>query len=1067
MLDIDNLIKQSKEISIDEEKLEIEGINSYVCNRIVENFGIISKYIIFEYSELFTKGVFESVETFVSFQRKKIGPFFYNFRDDIRWNIYLIIVFPNSIAFDGILAAIEKNDEYSRKIFMREDDFIKFIKYGMLGDIGHKSSLALKTDILLIWDEELDKIGANGCLYNKFESKHVTDFISEGKKILPVGRPSQRFRKENTLTKRDELTIKSIENLKITDFRSHCLGKELDLKVSKMNLISGSNGCGKSSICEAVSYALTGNSSDKSGTVVANCINKQGNHVIHKSKKTLNDQRALDLLWYGTVTIGYKTSLHKNFRIFNYLDTTPQNDEKIDINEILKNLIYGEETVESRKLLNRYYEEFTTHLKSMQKERKEITDYILELTQKKDQNSYYIVDTTDLLRDLVRIGFQDYSLDKLNETDSLNNLKDKFLYVTNSVETIQDYLVDSYDINTVNDITDRLDEYKNRYDELNKNLPNENVVTLELESIMKQLSENEVDKSKYENDISVYTTIRNTVLEINNDKIIDQDSINLFINKFIDAQKKIKQLTSLQAEYMDIYTKSIQEYTEKDLIQIDIVIEEIKSSVLELENSIDEKKNRLTSFVRLKSDLFDIGKKVLQENNTSTTCPLCNHLFSTRSDLEDAIKISIDLSDSFTQEISEIEKERNSLQNTLNEKNKIKAEIDSNLKRSRMRNQFLKILHENYGIKGESLKLSDTRNLVDNMIIEYKTFVSRNEYNYELLNDIMKTHIYNLYCEVPETQNFISFLDTNLKVFASSLNAVMKEIDMGNKRKSILEGKLSNIIDLKSKLANLGSDINDLNAVISSFEIIKDSFPIILNSQDLREWIVLYTNILNYINQITINLNKAKESKHLDELISEQNEKLEGVINKINSCKSVTNIISSLPKLEDNMHEFISENASQIEHIFRLIHRPKEFSDLRIENGEISFIRESTQERIKQNEISTGQNISLMFSIMLCLYLSAQNAPQIILLDEPVANMDDMHILNLIDILRELILKDTQIFFTTANDQVASFLRRKFSFFGSSFKHVMLERNDAKPSKITEINYQYNNEEPIIIKRHA
>ena len=49
------------------------------------------------------------------------------------------------------------------------------------------------------------------------------------------------------------------------------------------------------------------------------------------------------------------------------------------------------------------------------------------------------------------------------------------------------------------------------------------------------------------------------------------------------------------------------------------------------------------------------------------------------------------------------------------------------------------------------------------------------------------------------------------------------------------------------------------------------------------------------------------------------------------------------------------------------------------------------------------------------------------MLDEPVANLDDMHVLNLIDLLRELTINGTQIIITTVDRQMAKYLNRKES----------------------------------------
>ena len=63
-------------------------------------------------------------------------------------------------------------------------------------------------------------------------------------------------------------------------------------------------------------------------------------------------------------------------------------------------------------------------------------------------------------------------------------------------------------------------------------------------------------------------------------------------------------------------------------------------------------------------------------------------------------------------------------------------------------------------------------------------------------------------------------------------------------------------------------------------------------------------------------------------------------------------------------------------------------------------------------------------------------APNIIILDESVANLDDLHLLNMLDILRQLTIKGTQIFFTTANESVAKLFKRKIGFMQDELKSI-------------------------------
>ena len=100
---------------------------------------------------------------------------------------------------------------------------------------------------------------------------------------------------------------------------------------------------------------------------------------------------------------------------------------------------------------------------------------------------------------------------------------------------------------------------------------------------------------------------------------------------------------------------------------------------------------------------------------------------------------------------------------------------------------------------------------------------------------------------------------------------------------------------------------------------------------------------------------------------------------------------------------------------------------------------------------------------MFALFLSNENAPNVIMLDEPVANLDDFHMLNLMDVLRRLALADTQIFFTTSNPDVAKLFRRKFSYLEDEFGFYRV--SELKDEVIVQYEqYSYKKEKPVEVK---
>lgn len=172
-----------------------------------------------------------------------------------------------------------------------------------------------------------------------------------------------------------------------------------------------------------------------------------------------------------------------------------------------------------------------------------------------------------------------------------------------------------------------------------------------------------------------------------------------------------------------------------------------------------------------------------------------------------------------------------------------------------------------------------------------------------------------------------------------------------------------------------------------------------------------------------------------------------------------------LKKLEEeidviSLEDILNAHIKRIESIFKLLVFSGEFRGLEVYNGEIVAIRNGSEEKVSMGKMSTGQKICLALAFMFALYLSNGSAPNIIMLDEPVANLDDLHMLNLLDVLRRMSLSDTQIFFTTANPDVAKLFRRKFSFLEEDFAFFRIVESEQKVS-ITCEHYINDQEEPV------
>lgn len=173
----------------------------------------------------------------------------------------------------------------------------------------------------------------------------------------------------------------------------------------------------------------------------------------------------------------------------------------------------------------------------------------------------------------------------------------------------------------------------------------------------------------------------------------------------------------------------------------------------------------------------------------------------------------------------------------------------------------------------------------------------------------------------------------------------------------------------------------------------------------------------------------------------------------------------SLKSLQDDIRVVTSEKALgehlvKIQNIFKLLICSDEYANLNVQGEEIVACRSETGEKVSMSKMSTGQKVCLALAFMFALFLSNVTAPNFIMLDEPVANLDDLHMLNLLDLLRRLALSDTQIFFTTANPDVARLFRRKFSYLEEDFGfYRILDINNS--IKIAHEHYTQKQDNPI------
>lgn len=165
------------------------------------------------------------------------------------------------------------------------------------------------------------------------------------------------------------------------------------------------------------------------------------------------------------------------------------------------------------------------------------------------------------------------------------------------------------------------------------------------------------------------------------------------------------------------------------------------------------------------------------------------------------------------------------------------------------------------------------------------------------------------------------------------------------------------------------------------------------------------------------------------------------LLERLDGARQTLSDLKETNSLTTAMEATLEENRGVIENIFGRIHAPKEFKEL---GKSFDTLIRDDGEKAKLSEISTGQRAAFALSIFLARNSQLVSAPRVILIDDPIAHVDDFNALSFLDYLRDLVITGSrQIFFATANDKIAALFERKFDFMGEEYRRFNLSRETA------------------------
>jgi chromosome segregation ATPase len=514
----------------------------------------------------------------------------------------------------------------------------------------------------------------------------------------------------------------------------------------------------------------------------------------------------------------------------------------------------------------------------------------------------------------------------------------------------------------------------------------------------------------------------------------------------IDALEQIN-----TEEYRDI-DESFGAYEEKFTEQI----AQLQADISKPQTYVNALRVREGRIASLTAEIRSKGRELLEEKRDTKKCPLCGADYEIG---ELAKRI-----DEVTAEVGESELLKNALASLSALEGQIRAtqtqyekleklryavslQLDisdpSEMKLTDVVSSLAAVGDQINTLKRKSEELATLRDRLEAQGLTAENYRSIGEWYMETYYQPMPD-----YSRRDEFKKILTAEESTLQEQKRALQETQKDIDKDQEKAQLL---------IKQYSGQSPESLGDLSGVRKRYELIRDAcqkceatLRNIAASDDetFSDLSLRLSEIRATHERFSAAKKQIEESGHIKAKNEGKIKKTQSIIDKLTPRKeradiAVTTIEDILQhdSKEKHVQDFLGENLQEIVRVFRMMHAPREFSDLEFDpiTGALRLVRRVGQTRSGVTEISSGQRAALSLSIFLVLNGKLSNGPPFIILDDPIAHVDDLNILSFFDYLRELIISgNRQLFFATASEKVASLYRKKFDFLKDEFCDTLL-----------------------------
>ncbi len=978
-----------------------------------------------------------------AYQEDLLAIDFYEHKGPLQWSFYLVFLVGkenySKISGERRISAISHDKSFARKYVLSEDQLPHFVE--AVTSIEAPSAVAVE-DLVLKWKTHLDSCGLSD-VYTRAPRTTVIAKVADGIEQRPAEETESPHRYP-------ERSLQMIQALTIEEYRNRASGRH---QLKQVNLLSGPNGSGKTSFLEGIELCLCGQTLSNGTEPGAELSIEYSDGSTDAYEEGNNAKyRRLDKVMYGrTYRSGNKMA--EAFARYNFLATDAAyhlafSDTPEEIGKAFTDFILGEEATFIDQRLVKFEEDLSQHCEQLKRAIRDGQSDVMRLTKEIKGFEETLRCSPEEEREALDLVLSRVPLKEKPSPEDVDfrELRQQLVGPATIVDSLRNDLDWLHPL-TVAALATELGRVRQTSSRVPGLVESIEKLARDQASAERQLAESRKSHTlldQAERLVRIPRIDRAPWLRSRLGKL--HRSV-----KHIENGRKLLDIAN-ELAYGKICPAPIGSILEEEAALSKEELRSLDGKIRDIESSIGEAKSLLTSLRKL-------GLDYMAATSRTTECPLCGHKHPEGHLME--LLSSTDLSFADGGSLRELLEKRNGLASKVVRTSSLLV-LTSRIEQwaSESGNAVptgIDTLSDLHGWLSKCLSTVeagiselDTLERLDRDLaeadIDPQEVASLAEqvlekHGIELTesaSEAIAAESEALADKIVQSQAKIAYLDEEVARSREFLRDLLSDVLTGlyetdymltllSKRLRGLETAQENISDV-SKLLKLEAD-TDLQQLAEALN---------LAIRQLDEMIVLR--------------NKVRESSTLlterRKALSEANYRISSLGPKLENLKRACGAIAEIRErdgIDHHLKDFVEAYKQSILRIFARINQPAEFCNLFLGDDDDDKIRLERHDGSLAglSQISTGQRSALALSIFLALNRSAAEKMDLILIDDPVANIDDLNSLAFLDYLRNAALGGSQILFATADEKLANLFRMKFAFLGpEAFQRIDFSAED-------------------------